>query len=175
MTGSPSLTVQGSQLLSSLPAHFAIDLCIGWSKADPAGDSIQGVMLGINVRDNQVDVLLPQPIRHELCRLPCVPTALLAYRDHPRDVSSQVASLLADGGLHEADRLPVVASTHDPVEPALRPVGRPANDLLAMAGAQFLESGRFATDEGAQCGIVQHRCHLISVLHAQRLECEPFA
>jgi hypothetical protein len=175
MTGSPSLTVQGSQLLSSLPAHFAIDLCIGWSKADPAGDSIRGVMLGMHVRDNQVDVLLPQPIRHELCRLPCVPSALLRYRDHPRDVSSQVAGLLADGGLHEADRLPVVASPHDPVEPALRPVGRLANDLLGIEGAEFLKSGRFATDEGAQCGIVQQRCHLISVLHAQRLECEPFA
>ena len=129
----------------------------------------------VYVRDNPVDALLPQPIRHKPCRLPRVSIALLRCHDHPRDSSYQFAVLVADGGLNEADRLPVVATTHYPVEPALRTVGRRPNDLPGIPAPEFLNIGRLASDEGMQRGIVQQRRHLLCVFDSQRLKYDPVA
>jgi hypothetical protein len=105
-----------------LPADFFADEVAGGREADPPRYGAGGVMVGMDVRHDSADTVLPEPIDHELSGVLGVATALIRRADHSCDVGAGQPVLVRHGGLNKADWLGVVAAARDPVQPALGPV-----------------------------------------------------
>src|SRR5689334_11103197 len=78
----------------------------------------------MDVRDDVVHALSPEPLDEGFGRLRGEPAALEIDADDPGDVRRAPAVPGGEGRLDGADRREVFAAAHDPVEPGFAGVGR---------------------------------------------------
>jgi hypothetical protein len=79
----------------------------------------------VDMGDEAPHTLLLEPSNHRRGCLLCMAPPLACRGDHPSDLCGQPAST-PERRLNRADRDPGTTISNHPVQPALRPIGRPA-------------------------------------------------
>ena len=134
------------------PAHLAVAALVGRRQAEVPGDRGRGGVVGVDVRGEARDAVVAQPVPRRAGGLGREALALAARGDDPRERGGARARVVGDRGLDDADRRVRRAVAGDPVQPALRAVGRVARGLPGEARAQLVLVGRLAAGEGVQRG-----------------------
>jgi hypothetical protein len=129
-------------------------------------------MVRMDVSEEQIRAVLPEPSGHRHGGLAGVALPLVPGGDHPGHLRGHSAGP-PHRGLHRAHGGARVAVAHDPVQPSLLAIGGSPGNLPLGPVAQLLNGQRVTADVGVQGLVVQQRSHLGGMIDPQRLQDEP--